>query len=115
MTVAEYEATFAWLERFAQAFDSEERWANRFLEGLQPSLRVKLMGCRCMTIADMVQMASRFEEEYQQFVEGRLKGKTKSSFASRLSFSSPPSSIGTSSSGKRKKDGSRGASSARHN
>ena len=44
MTVAEYEATFAWLERFAQAFDSEERRANRFLEGLQPNLRVKVMG-----------------------------------------------------------------------
>ena len=44
MTMVEYEATFAQLERFAQAFDTEERWANRFLEGLQPSLRVKVMG-----------------------------------------------------------------------
>ena len=65
MTVAEYEATFARLERFAQAFDSEERRVNRYLEGLQPSLRVKVMGCRCMMVADMVHMASHFEEEYQ--------------------------------------------------
>ena len=109
MIVAEYEATFASLERFAQAFDSEERRANKFLEGLQRSLRVKVMGCRCTMIADMVQMASHFEEEYQQFAEGRSKGKTKSSFASRFSFSSPPSSSGTSKPGKRKKDRSGGA------
>ena len=102
------------MERFAQAFDSKERRANRFLEGLQPSLRVKVMGCRCTTVTDMVQMASRFEEEYQQFVEGHSKGKTKSSFASRFSFSSPPSSSGTSSLGKRKKDRSGGASVAQH-
>ena len=45
VTVVEYEAMFARLEWFAQAFDSEERQVNRFLEGLQPSLRVKVMGC----------------------------------------------------------------------
>ena len=44
MSVAEYEAFFVRLKRFAQAFDSEERQAERFLEGLQPSLRVKVMG-----------------------------------------------------------------------
>ena len=52
MTVAEYEATFAQLERFAQAFNSEKRRVNRCLESLQPSLRVKVMGCRCMMVAD---------------------------------------------------------------
>ena len=77
MTVAEYEATFAWLERFAQVFDSEERWANRFLKGLQPILRVKVMGCQCMTVADMVQMASHFEEGYQQYLGGRSKGRPR--------------------------------------
>ena len=113
MTVAEYEAAFARLERFTQAFDSEEKQVNRFLEGLQLSLRVKVMGCRCTTVADMVQMASHFEDEYQQYLRGRSKGKTKTSFASRFSFSSPPSSSGTSSLGKRKKD-RYGGSSARH-
>lgn len=34
MTVSEYEAAFAHLERFAQVFDSEEQQVKRFLEGL---------------------------------------------------------------------------------
>ena len=54
MTVAEYEASFARLERFAQAFDTEERRAERFLEDLQPSLRVRVMGCRCTMIVEVV-------------------------------------------------------------
>ena len=54
MSVAEYEASFARLERFAQAFDSKERRAKRFLEGHQPSLGVKVMGCRCVTVAEVV-------------------------------------------------------------
>ena len=47
MTVAEYEAKFARLERLAQVFDTEERRMKRFLEGLQPGLKLKVMGCRC--------------------------------------------------------------------
>ena len=113
MSVAEYEASFARLERFAQAFDSEERRAERFLEGLQPSLRVKVMDCRCTTVAEMVQMASRFEEEYNQYVSGHSKGKAKLPFTSRFSVSSPPSSSGMSSPGKRKKDRSGSGSGAR--
>ena len=46
-------------------------------------------------------------------MEGRSKGKTKTSFASWFSFSGPPSSSGTSSLGKRQKDKS-GGSGARH-
>ena len=57
MFVAEYEASFARLEWFAQAFDSEERRGERFRDGLQPSLRVKVMGCCCATVAEVVQMA----------------------------------------------------------
>ena len=65
MTVAEYKATFARLERFAQTFDSEERRAKRFLEGLQPGLKMKVMACQCQILQEMVDMASRFKDEYK--------------------------------------------------
>lgn len=45
MIVGEYEATC--LEQFTQTFDSDEQRAKRFLEGLQPGLRLKVMACRC--------------------------------------------------------------------
>ena len=82
MTVSESEATFACLEQFAQTFDSEEQRAERFLECLQSGLRLKVMACRCQTMAKMVEMASRFEDEYKKFLEDHPKGKSKTSFAS---------------------------------
>ena len=47
MTVSEYEAAFACLERFAQVFDSKEQRAKRFLEGIQSGLKLKVMACQC--------------------------------------------------------------------
>ena len=99
---------------FAQVFDSEELQAKRFMEGLQPRLKLKVMAYRCQTIVEMVEMASRFEDEYKQYMEGRPKGKSKTSFASRFSFSSMPSSSGTASAGKRRKDRAGGVFGARH-
>ena len=71
------------------------------------------MGCRCTMVAEVVQMASRFEEEYNQYVSGHSKGKAKLPFTSQFSVSSPPSSSGMSSPRKRKKDRSGGGSGAR--
>ena len=65
MTVSEYEAAFAQLEHFAQVFNSEERRVKRFLEGLQFRLKLKVMACQCQTVAEMVEMASHFEDEYK--------------------------------------------------
>lgn len=85
MIVGENEAAFAHLEWFAQTFDSKERRAKRFLEDLQPELRLKVMVCRCQTVAEMDEMASRFEDEYKKYMEDHPKGKSKTSFASRFS------------------------------
>ena len=71
------------------------------------------MGCRCTTVVEVVQMASRFEEEYNQYVSGHSKGKAKLPFISRFSVPSPPSSSGMSSPGKRKKNRSGGGSGVR--
>ena len=99
MIVSEYEAAFAHLERFAQVFNTEERQAKRFLEDLQSGLKLKVMACWCQTVAEMVDMASHFEDEYKQYMEGRPKGKSKTFFASRFSFFGIPSSSGMSSVG----------------
>ena len=69
MSVAEYEATFSRLEQFRQSFDSEKRRAKRFVEGLNPGLRMKVMGYQCRILLDAVDLAVRFEDEYKQYIE----------------------------------------------
>ena len=59
-------------------------------------------------------MASRFEDEYKQYMEGRPEGKSKTSFASQFSLSGMPSSSGIASSGKRRKEKPGGVFSAWH-
>ena len=66
--MSEFEATFARLECFTQTFDSKEQRAKRFLEGLQPGLKMKVMACWCHIVAEMVEMASRFEDKYKKFM-----------------------------------------------
>ena len=44
MSVAEYEAAFTRLEQFAQVFDTEKRRAKKFMEGLVPVLRSRVLG-----------------------------------------------------------------------
>ena len=77
--MAEYEATFSRLEQFVQAFDSEERRAKRFIEGLHSGLRLKVMGYRCWTLLDEVDLASRFKDEHKRYMESQSKGKGKMS------------------------------------
>ena len=47
---------------------------------------MKVMACRCQIVAEMVEMAPHFEDEYKKFMENRPKGKAKKSFASLFSF-----------------------------
>ena len=75
--MAEYKATFSHLEHFSQAFDLDERRAKRFVEGLQPGLRRNVMGYKCWTLRDAVDLAFCFEEDYKQFKDGQPKGKGK--------------------------------------
>ena len=49
MTVIEYEAAFTRLEQFAQVFDTEKCRAKRFVEGLNPALRSRVLGYRCLS------------------------------------------------------------------
>ena len=49
MTVAEYKAAFTQLEQFAQVFDTEKHRAKRFVEGLTPTLRSRVLGYQCLS------------------------------------------------------------------
>ena len=75
MSVAEYEAAFTWLEQFAQVFDSERCRAKKFVEGLVPALRSRVLGFRCPTLADAVELAARYEDDRKLFLEEHPKGK----------------------------------------
>ena len=77
MSVAEYEATFSRLERFVQSFDTEQRKAKRFVEGLNQGLRLRVMGYRCQTLPDAVDLAAHFENEHKRHMESQPKGKGK--------------------------------------
>ena len=63
MTVAEYEVAFSRLEQFAQVFDTEKRRAKRFVEGLTPALRSRILGNWCSTLADVVDLSVRYEDD----------------------------------------------------
>ena len=77
MPMAEYEATFSRLERFGQPFDSEECRTKRFMEGLNLELRGKVMGYRCQTLSDAMDLAARFEDDNKKNMESEPKGKRK--------------------------------------
>ena len=102
-SVVEYEATFSRLERFTQSLDIEECRAKRFVEGLNPVLRLKVMGYRCWTLLDVVDWAFRFEDEHKRYIESQPKGKGKM-FALRPSTSWIRSSESSRSSGKKRKE-----------
>ncbi|GFS40196.1 hypothetical protein Acr_00g0067070 [Actinidia rufa] len=63
MTVAQYEAKFTSLSRFAKAFVStEEEKAKQFMRGLRPSIRNKLAGNLIKVYSTMVSAAAAIEE-----------------------------------------------------
>ena len=61
------------------------------MEGLNLSLMMKVMGYRCRTLLDAVDLAAWFEDEYKKYLESQPKGKGKM-FALRPSTSEVPSS-----------------------
>lgn len=65
-------------------------------------------------MVEMVEMASRFKDEHQKFMDSRPKGKAKKSFASWFSFSGTQGFECSRSSGKKRKDKSGGISGGRH-
>ncbi|GFZ13156.1 hypothetical protein Acr_23g0015410 [Actinidia rufa] len=63
MTVAQYEAKFTSLSRFAKAFVStEEEKAKQFMRGLRPSIRNKIAGNLIKVYSTMVSAAAAIEE-----------------------------------------------------
>ena len=63
MTVAQYEAKFTNLSRFAKAFVStEEEKAKQFMRGLRPSIRNKIAGNLIKVYSTMVSAAAAIEE-----------------------------------------------------
>ena len=47
------------------SLDFEERRAKRFVEGLNSELRRKVMGYRCQTLSDVVDLTAWFEDDYK--------------------------------------------------
>ena len=92
MSVTEYESAFTRLEQFAQVFDTEKRQAKRFVEGLNPALRSRVLGYRCPTLVDAVELAALYEDDHKLFLEKPRKGKGKM-------FTSQPYALGGPSSG----------------
>ncbi|GFY88798.1 hypothetical protein Acr_06g0007380 [Actinidia rufa] len=63
MTVAQYEAKFTSLSRFAKAFVSTEKEkAKQFMRGLRPSIRNKILGNLIKVYSTMVSAAAAIEE-----------------------------------------------------
>ena len=47
-----------------------QKWdIYRFVEGLNPGLKLKVMGYQCQTLLDAVDLAARFEDEYKEYLE----------------------------------------------
>ncbi|GFS38468.1 hypothetical protein Acr_00g0057640 [Actinidia rufa] len=115
MTVAQYEAKFTSLSRFAKAFVStEEEKAKQFMRGLRPSIRNKLAGNLIKVYSTMVSAAAAIEETLNETrkitnpksqregtsnqFEGRFSKKLKSSTSQQqhLTRSSPITSAAAS-------------------
>ena len=47
------------------------------MEGLTPALWLRVLGYRCPTLVDVVDMAARYEDDYKLFMEECPKGKMK--------------------------------------
>ena len=101
--MAEYEVAFTRLEQFAQTFDTEKQRAKRFVEGLNPTLRSRVLGYRCPTLVDAVDLAAWYEDDRKLIQEECPKGKGKM-FTPQPSASRVPSSGSSGSSGKKRNE-----------
>ncbi|MQM00946.1 hypothetical protein Taro_033689 [Colocasia esculenta] len=70
MTVLEYEARFAELSKYApHIVIDERRKAKKFVMGLRPSLRMRLVAVDHRTLDEALNVACRQEGEMQQYLE----------------------------------------------
>ncbi|MQM22655.1 hypothetical protein Taro_055711 [Colocasia esculenta] len=70
MTVLEYEARFAELSKYAPHIVTDERRkAKKFMMGLKPSLRTRLVAFHHHTLGEALSAACRQEGEMQQYLE----------------------------------------------
>ncbi|MQM05450.1 hypothetical protein Taro_038262 [Colocasia esculenta] len=70
MTVLEYEARFAELSKYApHIVGDERRKAKKFVMGLKPSLRTRLVACDHRTLEQALSAACRQEGEMEQYLE----------------------------------------------
>ncbi|MQM17444.1 hypothetical protein Taro_050415 [Colocasia esculenta] len=70
MTVLEYEARFAELSKYAPHIVTDERKkAKKFVMGLKPSLRTRLVAFDHRTLDEALSVACRQEGEMQQYLE----------------------------------------------
>ncbi|GFZ11498.1 Stabilizer of iron transporter SufD / Polynucleotidyl transferase [Actinidia rufa] len=96
MTVAQYEAKFMSLSRFAKAFVStEEEKAKQFMRGLRPSIRNKIAGNLIKVYSTMVSSAAAIEEtlnEIRKIVELKSQREGANAPSEGRSFKKPKSS-----------------------
>ncbi|MQM03581.1 hypothetical protein Taro_036366 [Colocasia esculenta] len=70
MTILEYEAKFSELSKYApHIVANERRKAKKFVMGLRPSLRTKLMAFDHRTLNEALSVACRQEGEMEQYLE----------------------------------------------
>ncbi|CAN6455797.1 unnamed protein product [Victoria cruziana] len=96
-TLAEYVTQFCHLENYCpHLFRSETEWVSKFTWGLREGIKVKVMGARCDTMADAIDMATRFEEDYIHVQEAHKKkgwGVPTSRFRKALSVFKAPQKV----------------------
>ncbi|XP_057493165.1 uncharacterized protein LOC130778658 [Actinidia eriantha] len=96
MTVAQYEAKFTSLSRFAKAFVStEEEKAKQFMRGLRPSIRNKIAGNLIKVYSTMVSAAAAIEEtlnETRKITNPKSQREGTSNQSEGRSFKKPKSS-----------------------
>ncbi|XP_058111232.1 uncharacterized protein LOC131254259 [Magnolia sinica] len=75
MTVSQYEARFVTLSRFATYLvDDERRKARRFVNGLYPALRSRVVRHLLMTFDQVVQRALVYEDDWATLQRTRDQG-----------------------------------------
>ncbi|CAN6462677.1 unnamed protein product [Victoria cruziana] len=96
-TLTEYVTQFRYLEKYCpHLFGSETERVSKFIWDLREGVRAKVMGARCDTIADAIDMATRFEEDYIRVQEAHKKkgwGVPTSRFKKALSVFRAPQKV----------------------
>ncbi|CAN6476935.1 unnamed protein product [Victoria cruziana] len=96
-TLTEYVTQFHHLEKYCpHLFGSEAERVNKFIWGLREGVRARVMGAKCDTMADAIDMAMIFEEDYICVQEAHKKkgwGVPTSRFKKALSVFRAPQKV----------------------